>query len=130
MKWINDTFGHQEGDRALMEITTVFKETFRESDIIARLGGDEFVILAIEIDASSAEILSQRLQENLDTHNTHATRNYRLAVSTGIARYVPESPRPLNELLEQADKLMYEQKRKKQNLQKNSLDISDKTNQY
>jgi diguanylate cyclase (GGDEF)-like protein/PAS domain S-box-containing protein len=130
MKWINDTFGHQQGDQALMEITTVFKETFRESDIIARIGGDEFVILAIEIDASSAEILSQRLQENLDTHNTQATRNYRLAVSTGIARYVPESPRPLNELLEQADKLMYEQKRKKQNLQKKSLDTPDKTNQY
>ncbi|MFB3895538.1 MAG: PAS domain S-box protein [bacterium] len=119
MKWINDTFGHQEGDRALVEATTVFKETFRESDIIARIGGDEFVILAIEIDASSAEILSQRLQENLDTHNTQATRNYRLAVSTGIVRYVPESPRPLNELLEQADKLMYEQKRKKQNQTQN-----------
>lgn len=120
MKWINDTIGHQEGDRALVEITMVFKETFRESDIIARIGGDEFVILAIEIDVTSAEILTLRLQENLDMHNTKANRGYRLAVSMGIARYVPESPRPLNELLEQADRLMYEQKRKKQNGQQGS----------
>ncbi|MCX7918180.1 MAG: PAS domain S-box protein [bacterium] len=114
MKWINDTYGHQEGDRALINTTTILRETFRESDIIARIGGDEFVILAIEIDAASAEILTSRLQENLDTYNAQENQKYKLALSIGISRYVPESPRPLDELLEQADKLMYEQKRKKQ----------------
>jgi PAS domain S-box-containing protein len=47
LKEINDRFGHQEGDRALMDVTHVIKETFRDPDIIARIGGDEFVILAI-----------------------------------------------------------------------------------
>ncbi len=48
LKWINDTLGHEEGDRALIEAATVFKETFRTSDIVARLGGDEFAALAID----------------------------------------------------------------------------------
>ena len=49
LKWINDTLGHEEGDKALIEAATVFKETFRTSDIIARLGGDEYAALAIDI---------------------------------------------------------------------------------
>jgi diguanylate cyclase (GGDEF)-like protein/PAS domain S-box-containing protein len=114
LKRINDTYGHLEGDRALIDTTKILRDTFRESDIIARIGGDEFVILAIEIDASSADILTARLQETLEEQNAKASRSFKLAVSIGIARYVPESPRPLNELLEQADKLMYQQKRKKQ----------------
>ena len=47
LKEINDTFGHKEGDQALMDISQILKETFRESDIIARIGGDEFVMLAM-----------------------------------------------------------------------------------
>jgi len=41
MKWINDTFGHQEGDIALANVADIIKTTFRESDIMARIGGDE-----------------------------------------------------------------------------------------
>lgn len=46
MKAINDRFGHLEGDRALKEVGSMLKVTFRESDIIARIGGDEFAVLA------------------------------------------------------------------------------------
>src|SRR3989338_8947318 len=45
LKHINDTFGHQEGDRALTDVAQILKKIFRESDIIARLSGDEFIIL-------------------------------------------------------------------------------------
>lgn len=48
MKLINDTLGHPEGDRALVEVSDVLRKTFRESDIIGRIGGDEFAVLAIE----------------------------------------------------------------------------------
>ena len=110
LKWVNDTLGHPEGDRALIEIANVLKETFRESDIIARLGGDEFVVLAMESDGTPAEILTTRLQENLEARNANGDRHYKLSLSVGTARYDPERPCSIDELLTRADRLMYEQK--------------------
>ena len=46
LKWINDHYGHNEGDQALIDLANILKKTFRESDIIARIGGDEFVVLS------------------------------------------------------------------------------------
>jgi len=110
LKQINDTLGHPEGDLALIEIASVLRETFRESDIIARIGGDEFVVLAIETDGLPTEVLTTRLQENLEAHNARGNRRYKLSLSMGIARYDPESPCSIDELLARADRLMYEQK--------------------
>jgi len=110
LKWINDTLGHHKGDLALIETANILKETFREPDIIARIGGDEFVVLATEGRKDSAEILISRLQENLDTHNARGKRSYKLSLSMGIARYDPECPCSIDELLDRADNLMYEQK--------------------
>jgi len=111
LKQINDTFGHPEGDRALIEVANATRETFRESDIIARIGGDEFVVLAVETDGAPAEILAARLQENLAAHNAREGRRYELALSVGLARYDPERPCSIDELLTQADRAMYERKR-------------------
>ena len=108
LKQINDAFGHSEGDRALIEVADVLKETFRESDIIARIGGDEFVILATETGEASA--LTTRLQENLEARNARGERRYKLSLSVGVARYDPEHPCSIDELLARADRLMYEQK--------------------
>ncbi len=112
LKQINDTLGHPEGDRALIETAHVLKETFRESDIIARIGGDEFVVLAIETDETSGETLTTRLQENLEARNAEVLRRYKLSLSVGMARYNPERPCSVDELLARADKSMYEQKRR------------------
>ena len=65
MKRINDDFGHEQGDRALVCIADVLKKTFRNSDVIARVGGDEFAILALEAKAESLDALRRRLNENL-----------------------------------------------------------------
>ena len=111
LKWINDVLGHYEGDLALTETAYILKETFRETDIIARIGGDEFGVLAIEGRKSSAEVLMSRLQNKLDTNNKKAMRPYKLSLSVGIARYDPECPCSIDELLDRADRLMYEQKR-------------------
>ncbi len=111
LKWINDTFGHPEGDRVLIEVANVLRETFRESDVMARIGGDEFVVLAIETDEASTEILTTRLQENLEACNARGDCRYKLALSTGIAHYDPELPCSIDELVAQADRAMYEQKR-------------------
>ena len=113
MKRINDTLGHSEGDRALVDIAQVLKKTFRESDIVARFGGDEFVVLSLETPESGAGILTDRLNEHMTYHNRHADRPYELSVSIGIARYDPAKPVDLHDLIVRADNMMYEQKKAK-----------------
>jgi diguanylate cyclase (GGDEF)-like protein len=114
LKKINDTFGHKEGDMALIDIADILKKNYRESDIIARIGGDEFVVITVGTTKESAEIATSRLKKNLEIHNAEANRNYKLSLSFGLAYYDPENPCSIDELLVQGDKLMYEQKRHKQ----------------
>jgi len=113
LKEINDALGHREGDLALIETADLLKETFRESDIIARIGGDEFVVLALETVGLAQEHWVTRLQDNLTRRNERPDRRYRLSLSMGIAYYDPDFPCPLDDLLDRADALMYEQKRTK-----------------
>ena len=110
MKWINDNLGHHEGDIALQKVAASCKNSFRKSDIIARLGGDEFAICAIEAKKDSAEILMNRLRKNLDIYNKKRKHDHQLSISIGTTYYDPCKPCSVDELLEQADKLMYEQK--------------------
>jgi diguanylate cyclase (GGDEF)-like protein/PAS domain S-box-containing protein len=114
LKRINDTFGHPEGDRALMEVADVLTETFRESDVVARIAGDEFVVLAMETGEAGADVIATRLQENLEARNAREGRRYKLSLSVGVAGYDPENPCSIDELLTRADRLMYEQKQRNQ----------------
>jgi diguanylate cyclase (GGDEF)-like protein len=111
MKWINDTLGHEDGDKALIGTADILKETFRESDIIARMGGDEFAVLAIDMTDLNPEVLSKRLGQNMDDWNANKARPYKVAISWGTAIYNPESPMSLDQLISSADTLMYEQKK-------------------
>ena len=117
LKVINDTLGHKEGDRALIDAADILRESFRDSDIIARIGGDEFIVLFTGNAIGDAEGLALRMQKNLAAHNSKdnakAPGSYVLSISAGISYYNPEFPCSLDELLAQADKLMYEQKRSK-----------------
>jgi len=115
LKWINDTLGHEEGDKALIDTANVLRQTFRESDIIARLGGDEFAVLSIDAADMNPEDFSKRLQENIDAGNAKETRPYKLAMSWGTAVYDPKSPLSLDELMFSADERMYIQKKAKSN---------------
>jgi diguanylate cyclase (GGDEF)-like protein/PAS domain S-box-containing protein len=114
MKWINDTLGHHEGDRALVQIADILKQTFRASDIVARVGGDEFVVLAIEAYAANTEFLISRLQDKLSAYNASTAQPYDLSVSIGFARYDPQNPSSVETMLAEADSLMYDHKRSKQ----------------
>jgi len=113
MKSINDTFGHQEGDRALIETAGVLKETFRESDVVARIGGDEFVVMPAVMNAMSHDAVMGRLHGSIERLNALQGRKYRLSVSAGIAFYDPENPCSIEELLSRGDRIMYENKRRK-----------------
>ncbi|MGZ8844803.1 MAG: GGDEF domain-containing protein, partial [Pyrinomonadaceae bacterium] len=113
LKEINDSLGHHEGDRALAKAAEILKESFRSSDIVARIGGDEFVVLAAVGADESPESLSMRLQDNFDASNALRNRPYNLAVSVGIAHFDDEQNHSIEELMAQADRAMYEDKRRK-----------------
>lgn len=110
LKHINDTFGHHEGDLALIMTGQILRETFRESDIIARIGGDEFAIIAIEPSKNSGDVLTSRLRENLDLFNAQKGQRYTLSISAGAARFDPEMLLSLEELMARADEKLYQQK--------------------
>ena len=112
MKKINDEFGHNEGDNALIQTAAILNRSFRSTDIIARLGGDEFTVLVTDLNASKEDAIT-RLNENLKAYNASETRSHKLAFSIGVATLEPERMACFEELLEQADQAMYEQKRMK-----------------
>lgn len=110
LKHINDTFGHKEGDRALVTTADILKKTFRESDVIARLGGDEFAVLAIDAAHDSAQAMTARLRENLTEYNAGAGGFYQLSASVGLARFDPANTSSVEEVLELADQDLYRNK--------------------
>jgi diguanylate cyclase (GGDEF)-like protein len=112
LKWINDHYGHHEGDHALIDLAAILKKTFRESDIIARIGGDEFVVL-LESTVENDGILITRLYENIKDYNAKGPRRYQLSISVGAAQFDPGSPILIDDLLSKADASMYAQKRKR-----------------
>lgn len=112
LKYINDRFGHHEGDQALRTIAVILEETFRSSDLIARLGGDEFTVLAIDAAQESAESMLFRLGEKLQIAN-QKNPAYQLSLSTGFARFDPNSAPNLEHMLIEADNALYRYRRDK-----------------
>ncbi len=113
LKQINDAFGHNIGDQALIDTATVIKQTFRNSDVTARVSGDEFVALTTDADGKGAESIKKRLYENVDAHNAKGMRPYKLSMSLGIAAHNPSTSGSIDRLLLKADELMYAEKNKK-----------------
>jgi len=112
LKRINDSLGHPEGDRALVQTAEILKDTFRTSDIIARLGGDEFVVLAAIGKDEIADSLTARLQDKFMEYNVKTNRPYDLSISVGVVHFdVDESS--IEEVTARADRIMYEDKRRK-----------------
>ncbi len=110
-KAINDRFGHAEGDAALMRMAALLKDTFRSSDILARLGGDEFAVLALEASEPHVQLLTQRLADKLQSSNEKAQKPYPLAFSSGRTCFYPKQSSLLENLLADADRMLYEHKK-------------------
>jgi len=113
LKIINDTLGHQEGDRALTMAADILRKNFRQSDIIARIGGDEFVVFPVGTSADCVDKILERLQKALEAYNAENNRGYSLSISAGISFYDPERPCTIDDLLAAADRSMYERKMNK-----------------
>lgn len=112
LKKINDTLGHEMGDRVIVDAAQILKQTFREADIVARLGGDEFALFIPNFSGNSSTNFHARLQENIDRFNQKSERAY-ISISLGVELGDLNNEVLLEQLLAKADKLMYEHKRTK-----------------
>jgi diguanylate cyclase (GGDEF)-like protein len=111
MKGINDSFGHEVGDRALVATAQLLSSVFRASDVVARLGGDEFAVFAQECSLDDVPAVRARLNERMEALNTSGAERFHLSLSVGTAVLDASHPADLDGLLEAADRSMYEEKR-------------------
>ena len=113
LKQINDSFGHKEGDRALIKTAELLRETFRSSDILGRLGGDEFTVFAAVEPEGGVETVMARLNDKFQRYNSQNASPYRLSISVGLAFMHPDETQTVEELMAQADESMYTNKRQR-----------------
>lgn len=113
MKKINDTYGHNEGDYALIALAAAIKKACNENQICARFGGDEFVVFQSGCGELCGEELSCRIQEMIYEHNRTFGKPYKIEASIGYYIIKPTAKTQLSKMIEIADEKMYEEKRMK-----------------
>jgi diguanylate cyclase (GGDEF)-like protein len=115
LKPVNDTFGHQWGDRLLKAVADTIRETVRSTDAAARYGGDEFVVLLPETDTAGGYVVGEKLRRDIASLTLRvADRNVRSTVSVGLVTF-PDDGRTIEQLVAAADVAMYESKRRGKN---------------
>lgn len=113
LKDINDEFGHDEGDRAMVQVAKLFKSILREVDIIIRMGGDEFLLIFLDSSSNEIPIIRKRLSKELVRLNQISRKPYKIEFSTGFSNYDPANPQSMDELIRIADQNMYKEKKRK-----------------
>lgn len=107
LKYVNDTFGHSEGDNYITSVTSIIKQHSRDTDILCRIGGDEFIIL---LKNCTLEVSEQKIQQMITSLDKLQNDSYVMSISYGIT-YVDEyCSRPLDDIINESDEKMYKYK--------------------
>jgi len=123
LKKINDTYGHEEGDNAIKTVAAILSKAFRESDVIARLGGDEFTIFTLNTTADMLETFETRIAGYVDEYNQISKKSYNVSVSIGAVPCRHTDVTDIESLMNQADILLYQQKKKKKGIKQENQKI-------
>lgn len=113
LKYINDNFGHQRGDSALISLSEAISNSLTDEELCGRMGGDEFSAVLIANDESRVEEFEKKFNDNLKKINDSITDAYRVEASYGIRRM--DVYQTLKDNIEKADSLMYMHKNSKTN---------------
>lgn len=110
-KIINDTYGHKTGDYVLSHVSTIFKNSIRDSDILVRYGGEEFLLLVNNRDKTEPKInICERIRTNVSKENfSYDGHDIKVTVSIGVHKH-PSLEKNLQEAIKIADKMLYEAK--------------------
>jgi two-component system, cell cycle response regulator len=108
-KAVNDTHGHPAGDRVLIDLATILRDTAREVDRLARYGGEEFIALMPETCIEEAATFVERVREAVAAHEFDIGKGepLRMTLSAGVATYPHESIDSVEALVSRADEALY-----------------------
>ncbi|MDW7656594.1 MAG: diguanylate cyclase [Bacillota bacterium] len=110
LKFINDHYGHAEGDKLIICVASILKKCFRENDIVARIGGDEFVTIMQGKPMESSDMIARRIKRQIEIHNSNRHDDH-LKVSFSIGYATSRKPDDLIEtVMNSADEQMYKDK--------------------
>ena len=112
LKTVNDTLGHEMGDMLISSMAELIRKNVSENELAMRYGGDEFVIFGQMGANDRLGRLMDDLRAGMDAHNSKNS-SFELSASIGGSCFSAAEADDLNKLIEQADKRMYEEKRKK-----------------
>lgn len=115
LKTVNDNYGHKIGDDLICQTTRIISSALREGDEIARLGGDEFLIVFNQCALDQAMNVWLRILEKFETFNLTQNKVYDISVSVGFSEYHDKMTCTTEELIEEADQKMYEEKTRYKN---------------
>lgn len=116
-KKYNDTYGHVQGDRALITVAEILRSTARATDVVARYGGEEFAVILPQTNLENAKAFCERMRERLAATPIPAERGATtrpLTASVGVALY--DGKMTAREFVHEADKVLYYSKRSGKNL--------------
>ena len=102
-KNINDTYGHEAGDRILIEIAKLVRENLRTHDVLARWGGDEFMVLSPNTAVEAAALLAEKLRKTIENHRFPAVK--KVTCSFGLTQF--DENDALNGFIKRADNALY-----------------------
>ncbi len=112
LKYVNDHFGHFEGDEFLVAVCRFIKAAIGEKDILCRLGGDEFVIIFPNSPETAAEDTLRRIYSEIEEQNHKKLKPYPISFSHGIVQVNWDDKWNIDEIIQRADERMYECKQK------------------
>ena len=111
LKYINDNYGHNEGDYALRTLAQFLKSSIREKELVFRLGGDEFVLILLGCDETTADMIMQRIRNN--AVSLAQEKPFDINFSYGVYIHTADKTETVSEILTVADEKMYIDKRQR-----------------